>query len=299
MSFVITREEVPEIRAARLAEPRGEIDAAAYFAGNGWLGRALALALMVCGAPLMLLTMLVVRATSRGPAIYRQTRVGRGGRHFVMYKFRTMRQDAEATTGAVWTKTNDARITRAGRCIRALHLDEFPQLINVLKGEMSLIGPRPERPEFTHQLAIALPRYLDRLAVLPGITGLAQINLPPDVDLDSVRRKLALDLLYVREGSRGLDFRIFVCTFARLFAIKGPRVTRLLGLWRVPEDFMAAVSGAHANPPQCGNGQQASDDEWSTVEPLTRTTFRAEPAVAALAALDDLPRNPSLPRSPR
>lgn len=260
MSFVIGREELPPASAARLAERRSETRPAPYYAGTAVLSRLLALLLLICGSPLMLLTMLIIRLSSPGPVIYRQTRVGRGGRHFVMYKFRTMRQDAEAATGAVWTSKNDPRITAAGRFIRALHLDEFPQLINVLKGEMALIGPRPERPEFTQQLALALPGYLDRLTVRPGITGLAQINLPPDTDLDSVRRKLALDLLYVREGSLWLDFRIFVCTAARLLAIKGSAVTRSFGLRRVPEDYMTVRSERSLVRGAAGNGHHAPEE---------------------------------------
>lgn len=149
-----------------------------------------------------------------------------------MYKIRTMRVDAEAGTGPVWSQRNDPRVTRLGRVVRKLHLDEFPQLINVINGEMGLIGPRPERPEFTQRLAVAIPRYLDRLVVRPGITGLAQINLPPDSDLNSVRRKLALDLRYVQEARLSLDLRILACTCLRLFGIKGPKVTRMMGLER-------------------------------------------------------------------
>ncbi len=208
------------------------IEPAAYFRWKDVPGRCLALALFLPGVPVMAATMLVVRLTSPGPAVYTQIRVGRHGRKFTMYKIRTMRVDAEAGTGPVWTQVHDPRITPVGRWIRKLHLDEFPQLLNVLKGEMALIGPRPERPEFTQRLAVAIPGYLDRLSVRPGITGLAQINLPPDTDLESVRSKLAVDLAYVRDGSVSLDLRILACTFLRLFGIKGPRVTRLMGLER-------------------------------------------------------------------
>jgi lipopolysaccharide/colanic/teichoic acid biosynthesis glycosyltransferase len=224
----------------------------AYLYWKGITGRAIALALLVAGTPVILLTVLVVRLTSRGPAIFRQTRVGLRGRIFVMYKIRTMRIDAEAATGPVWTQKNDPRITPMGHWIRRLHLDELPQLINVIKGEMALIGPRPERPEFTQKLAISVPGYLDRLAVRPGVTGLAQINLPPDTDLDSVRRKLILDLAYIREGSLWLDVRIFACTFARLLGVKGPRVTRLFGLERTAEVFRLQPSSDPALAPTNG-----------------------------------------------
>ncbi|HJT34350.1 MAG TPA: sugar transferase [Pirellulales bacterium] len=225
---------------ATAAPDRQPAIASPYFNGNGLLSRTVALLILVASMPLIVATILAVKITSPGPAIFKQTRVGRRGRSFVMYKIRTMRVDAEAATGPVWTQTNDPRVTWLGRWIRKLHLDEFPQLINVIKGEMAIIGPRPERPEFTQKLQTALPGYLDRLAVRPGITGLAQINLPPDTDLESVRRKLSLDLMYVREGSLWLDLRILACTFARLFALRGPQINRVLGIARQPDEVPAA-----------------------------------------------------------
>lgn len=204
-----------------------------YFAFKGLLDRMAAALLLIPGLPMIAVLVVLVRLTSRGPGIFRQSRVGQGGRVYMMYKIRTMRQDAEATTGPVWTQVHhDPRITFLGRILRKLHLDELPQLFNVLKGEMSLIGPRPERPEFVKVLAREIPGYLDRLAVPPGITGLAQINLPPDTDLDSVRRKLILDVEYIQTAGVGLDFRMFLSTFARLFGLPGYKVMRLLGLRR-------------------------------------------------------------------
>jgi lipopolysaccharide/colanic/teichoic acid biosynthesis glycosyltransferase len=129
-----------------------------------------------------------------------------------MYKIRSMRCDAEVATGPVWAQLSDPRATRLGAILRKLHLDELPQLVNVLRGEMSLVGPRPERPEFTRKLSQQIPGYLKRLHVRPGITGLAQINLPPDCDTDSVRRKLALDSKYVSDASLWLDMRILLAT---------------------------------------------------------------------------------------
>jgi lipopolysaccharide/colanic/teichoic acid biosynthesis glycosyltransferase len=185
--------------------------------------------------PGMLITgvlVILVRMTSRGPGIYSQQRVGRGGKVFTLYKIRTMRIDAEVSTGPVWTQDNDPRITPVGRVLRKLHMDEFPQLLNVVRGDMSLIGPRPERPEFTQVLAKEIPGYLDRLAVRPGITGLAQINLPPDSDLDSVRKKLAVDLDYIEKADWYLDARIALCTLFRLCGIGGYRAARMLKLRR-------------------------------------------------------------------
>lgn len=198
------------------------------------VNRALALVLLVPGLPLMALTIVAVRLTSRGPGIYRQTRVGLHGRTFVMRKIRTMRIDAESHSGPVWAQLRDPRVTRAGRVIRRLHLDELPQLFNVLQGEMDLVGPRPERPEFTQWLGREIPGYLNRLAVRPGITGLAQINLPPDTDLDSVRRKLALDLEYIHTRAAWLDARIVACTTLRLIGVRSAFARRLLGLDRQP-----------------------------------------------------------------
>lgn len=190
--------------------------------------RTVALLLLVAGAPLVFLLVVIVRITSPGAAIYRQTRVGRHGRTFTMYKFRTMRQDAEAQTGAVWAMSGDPRITSVGRVMRRLHLDEIPQLVNVVKGDMALIGPRPERPEFTSVLALKLPRYMQRHVVRPGITGLAQLNLPPDTDLESVRRKLLLDLEYIRRSGFGLDLRIALATMMRMICIRQPVYVRLM-----------------------------------------------------------------------
>jgi lipopolysaccharide/colanic/teichoic acid biosynthesis glycosyltransferase len=177
-----------------------------------------------------------VRATSKGPGIYQQTRVGKGGRIFTMYKVRSMRCDAEGKTGPTWAGVvRDPRVTPLGYWLRLLHLDELPQLFNVLRGEMSLVGPRPERPEFVSILAEQVPGYLDRLSVAPGITGLAQINLPPDTDLDSVRRKLVLDCEYIKTAGILLDVRILLCTALRMFGLRGGASVRLLGLERKVE----------------------------------------------------------------
>ncbi|HVA45512.1 MAG TPA: sugar transferase [Pirellulales bacterium] len=261
MSYALRSEAVERELLDRTADndAGGRLAPTAYLCRKGAVDRLAAWLLLAAGWPIILATMLVVRLTSRGPAVFRQTRVGLHGRIFVMYKIRTMRIDAEAASGPVWTQQNDPRITSVGRWIRRLHLDELPQLINVVKGEMALIGPRPERPEFTQKLALDVPGYLDRLLVLPGVTGLAQINLPPDTNLDSVRRKLILDLAYVREGSLWLDLRIFACTCARLFAVKGPRVTRLFGLQRIA--YLPAPAAFDA-----GTATMATDDESPTVD---------------------------------
>jgi lipopolysaccharide/colanic/teichoic acid biosynthesis glycosyltransferase len=174
---------------------------------------------LILTAPVIFLAAALVKLTSRGPAFYTQIRVGQNGRRFTIYKLRTMRHHAEAGTGPVWAAPGDTRINAVGRLLRATHLDELPQLVNVLLGQMSLIGPRPERPEIVQQLQARIDNYLDRLAVRPGITGLAQVHLPPDIDLDGVRKKLACDLAYIRGLSAWSDFRILLCTAALFLGI--------------------------------------------------------------------------------
>ena len=216
------------------SEQASSIEMSAYFRWKGILDRALAAVLLVPGIPIIGLSIALVRRTSKGPGIYSQTRVGKGRRIFTMYKIRTMRHDAEDGTGPVWTKNNDEddRITSVGRFLRRTHLDEFPQLFNVLKGEMSLIGPRPERPEFVAVLAEKVPNYLDRIAVKPGITGLAQINLEPDVDVESVRRKLVLDTEYIKHATVLFDARMLLATLLHLLGCNADWVKRATRLNR-------------------------------------------------------------------
>jgi lipopolysaccharide/colanic/teichoic acid biosynthesis glycosyltransferase len=178
--------------------------------------------LAVPALPLICLAALLVKLTSRGPAFYTQTRVGENGRLFSIWKIRSMIHNCESLTGPRWSMPGDPRVTRVGAILRASHLDELPQLLNVLRGEMSLIGPRPERPEFVPELERALPGYWQRLTVRPGVTGLAQVQLPPDSDVTSVRRKLAHDLYYIRHLSPWLDLRLLFCT--AVFALGLPFV---------------------------------------------------------------------------
>jgi exopolysaccharide biosynthesis polyprenyl glycosylphosphotransferase len=167
---------------------------------------------IVLGLPVWALIAGAVRATSPGGAIYRQTRVGRGGRPFTMLKFRTMVQGAERDTGPVWAQKADARVTPLGRWLRRLRLDELPQFWNVLVGEMSLVGPRPERPFFVEKLTQQIPLYSRRHRVQPGITGLAQVKWRYDSDLDDVRQKLKYDLFYIETMSLRLDAKILLQT---------------------------------------------------------------------------------------
>lgn len=171
-----------------------------------------ALALFIVTSPLLLLAMVLVKLTSRGPALYMQTRVGRKGRPFLIYKLRTMYHQCEKQSGAQWSIPGDTRITPLGRWLRRTHIDELPQLWNVIRGDMSLVGPRPERPEFVPQLEQAIRHYRARLLLRPGVTGLAQVQLPADTDLESVRIKLAYDLYYVQHHDLWLDLRILAAT---------------------------------------------------------------------------------------
>jgi lipopolysaccharide/colanic/teichoic acid biosynthesis glycosyltransferase len=161
---------------------------------------------------------LLVKLNSPGKAFYRQRRMGMNGRIFTMVKIRSMVENSEAGTGPVWSQPGDPRVTRIGRILRDTHLDELPQIWNVLRGEMSLVGPRPERPEIVKTLEESIPQYCDRLAVRPGLSGLAQVELPPDSDEMTVRKKLAYDLHYVSHVSPWLDVLILVSTALYLFS---------------------------------------------------------------------------------
>jgi lipopolysaccharide/colanic/teichoic acid biosynthesis glycosyltransferase len=177
----------------------------------------LAVLLLIPASLFMLVGVILIKWTSRGPALYRQVRLGKGGRPFTLFKLRTMKHNAEAETGPVWSTENDCRITPVGKLLRTTHIDEFPQLFNVALGQMSLVGPRPERPEFVAKLDWEIPYYRERLKVAPGITGLAQLRLPPDATLDCVRRKVVHDVYYVRHVSPFLDAKLLCLTAWRLF----------------------------------------------------------------------------------
>jgi lipopolysaccharide/colanic/teichoic acid biosynthesis glycosyltransferase len=221
----------PEIgQLAKEVPARPRAGRGAYERIKPALDFAVALALLIITAPVMIVAMLLVRLSSRGPAIYTQRRVGLDGEAFTIYKIRTMYHDCERQGGATWSRPGDPRVTPVGRALRFTHVDELPQLINVVLGEMSLVGPRPERPEFLPRLERALPEYRRRLAVRPGVTGLAQIQLPPDVDLESVRRKLDYDLHYVDQANPWLDLRIIMGTALKCAGVSFAWIGRLLML---------------------------------------------------------------------
>jgi len=197
------------------------------------------LAIAIVAIPVIVVAWLLVRATSAGPGFYSQMRVGRHGRHYRIYKIRTMYTNCEAATGAAWSTKRDPRVTYFGRIFRTLHIDELPQLLNVLRGDMSLVGPRPERPEFVGPLSEIVPHYMERHSVCPGVTGLAQIQLPPDSSIESVRTKLVLDRCYVQNSNIWLDLRIMLGTGLYLVGFSYARVRKLMWL---PNPFADQVA---------------------------------------------------------
>ena len=182
-----------------------------------------ALAGLVIALPLLPFIWLAVSLSSPGPALYRQQRVGRGGSVFYCYKFRTMRQDAEADTGATWATDDDPRITRVGKFLRTSRLDEIPQLWCVLKGDMHFVGPRPERPEFVEWLSKEIPYYGVRHMVRPGVTGWAQVQYKYGNTLDDAREKLQYDLFYIKNASIGLDLLILFQTIKTVLLGRGAK----------------------------------------------------------------------------
>lgn len=172
--------------------------------------------------PLIALLAVLVKLTSRGPVFYTQVRVGQDGRLFNMFKLRTMKVNAEHESGPVWAKKGDSRITPVGYILRMSHLDELPQIFNVLSGDMSLIGPRPERPHFVNPFRKQIPRYGKRLSVRPGVTGLAQVKHKYDETIEDVRKKLDYDLDYIERMGWKMDFKIIFLTLATLTG-KGTR----------------------------------------------------------------------------
>lgn len=199
--------------------------------GRGWWGvpyepikRSIdvgfAMALAVCALPLLLVVALAVVLDSPGGVLYSQTRVGLHGRRFRIYKLRTMRQDAERH-GAVYAEDNDPRVTRIGRFLRLTRIDELPQLWNVLRGEMSVVGPRPERPEFTETLERAVPHYAKRYATKPGLTGWAQVRYRYTSTVEDTARKLEYDLYYLKHASVWLDLRILAATVRVVLGLQG------------------------------------------------------------------------------
>jgi sugar transferase (PEP-CTERM system associated) len=184
---------------------------------------SLSLAGLLMFLPFFPLIALLIRLDSPGPVFFGQERVGENERNFTVYKFRTMRQDAESSTGAVWAQKNDPRVTRLGRFLRKCRIDEIPQLVNVLLGEMSLVGPRPERPEFVDRLKEVVPYYSERHFVKPGITGWAQVCYPYGASVEDALEKLRYDLYYTKNISLTLDLRVILKTIKVVLFGQGGR----------------------------------------------------------------------------
>lgn len=205
-------DDIPLIEVAR--DPRQDL----AFAIKAALDYVLATLLLLLSAPVCALAALAIRLTSPGPIFFRQRRVGQGGHEFMMYKLRTMKHDAELETGPVLAQHGDERVTAAGRFLRATRIDEIPQLLNVLNGTMSLIGPRPERPEFVEELVREIPGYAERWLVKPGLSGLAQVRGEYDT---TAAYKLKYDLAYIHNYSLWLDIRIMAETVKALLTRRG------------------------------------------------------------------------------
>ena len=183
---------------------------------------AFCIALLVLTLPVMLVAAIAILVEGGGPILFRQVRVGLHGTTFDVLKFRTMRTNAEAN-GPVWAALDDPRVTRVGALLRKTRIDELPQLLNVLRGDMSVVGPRPERPHFVELLASEIPGYHDRALIKPGITGWAQVQFRYGSSVDDARRKLEYDLYYLRHRSLLLDLLILVLTVRVVLSLQGAR----------------------------------------------------------------------------
>ena len=226
-----------------------------YFQRKRYCDFFIALFLSMVALPIVAVVWLLVRLTSRGPGIYKQVRLGLDGKPFTLHKIRTMRADAEIATGPVWATRNDKRVTLLGYVLRKTHIDEFPQLYNVLKGDLSLVGPHPERPEFVTALEKRIDGYAYRLYVKPGLTGIAQLNHGSDFDLNDVRRKLVLDFEYIEEATFLFDIRVLFCTVLKTLFPCQQAVLKLCRLHRKAE------TSYWATPLSLINYDSPSDEE--------------------------------------
>lgn len=190
-----------------------------YYVTKRFLDIGLCVLAALITLPLMPIVMLAVMIDSPGPIIYKQERLGKNGKPFIIYKFRSMFMDAEKN-GATWAQTNDPRITRVGKLLRCLRLDELPQILNILKGEMSIVGPRPERELFYDKFSNELPEFRDRLKVMPGLTGWAQVNGGYEL---SPEQKLQFDLYYINQMNMLLDLKCIIYTIRVVLRKEGVR----------------------------------------------------------------------------
>ena len=220
-------------------------------------------------APVVAVFAVLVKRESPGDAFYTQTRVGEGGKTFRIIKIRTMRQDAEADGRPRWSPGGeDPRITKIGKFLRASHIDEFPQIVNVLRGEMTLIGPRPERPEFVDTLVESVPGYELRLNVKPGVTGLAQLRVPPDQTVDDVKAKVAHDVYYIEHLGPWLDARVSLATLRLLVTEVYRACGAPLRLPSVEDVRGVAARYIPAAPPLAAAGVTAAGHEAGPALPM-------------------------------
>ena len=243
-----------------------------FFAKKYFWERLAGCILLLIFAPTIAVLWLLVKLTSKGPGFYCQTRVGLDGKEFRIYKLRSMRVDAEEN-GPIWSNKKDRRKTWLGNILRTLHLDELPQLINVVKGEMVLVGPRPERPEICKELRRYILGYDQRNLVKPGITGLSQVNLPPDETLEDVNRKQILDLEYIASTNWWLEVRIAFATFLRMCGIRGDTTMRLMSLCRlglINEMIMVHPSHEFAASPKIRHSWRTKSRDEELVETYSR-----------------------------
>jgi len=206
-----------------LATARASCESRLKAAAHRTLDLVGAFVLILFTLPLLGLVALAIKLDSRGPVLYRQERVGRGGRIFTVYKFRSMRVDAESGGKPEWASRQDPRVTRVGHLLRLTRIDEIPQAFNVVRGDMALVGPRPERPAFVEQLLAEIPHYDERACVRPGITGWAQVNYPYGASVEDARKKLAYDLYYIQHRGLRLDLRILLATVRVVLFQEGAR----------------------------------------------------------------------------
>jgi len=191
---------------------QGSLNQSGYIKARPLLEFLIAFIGLIFSLPIIIIIGILIKTTSRGPVFYAQERVGKDGHVFEIIKFRTMNVDAESLLGPVWAEKNDVRITKLGRILRRTHIDELPQLVNVIRGEMSIIGPRPERPFFVNKLKKEIPGYASRLTTKPGITGLAQSYHRYDETIRDVQKKLRYDILYIKKMCLMLDIKIILQT---------------------------------------------------------------------------------------
>lgn len=267
-----------------------------YFVRKRTISRIVGAVLLVAFSPVILVSMALVRLTSPGPSLYKQQRLGKGGDVFDVIKIRTMYCDAEKLTGPKLCQPGDSRITPIGRIFRFLHIDELPQLLNVIRGEMCLVGPRPERPEIIkeNKLNELVPGFAERTRVLPGVTGLAQVNLPADLTVDCVIPKVQLDLEYIETASGSLDIRILLCTALRILGIRYGIAVKTFSLNRNGFTQTAKVPRATESLPQLSSKSMKCPDPVLVGEAAEVSSDDTAAATSSIHFMTEVSENHSI-----